>query len=57
MSEMNQKYPIYFNGYWGNGETMRKLAETLPKVDSSVQAFDFDKHRNLLSGNPFLFTK
>jgi hypothetical protein len=42
-----------------NDETMKKLAETLPKVDMDipVQTFDFDKHRNLHSGNPLLFTK
>jgi len=53
MSEINQKYPTYFNGNWGNGEALRKLTEALPKAASLVQNFDFDKHRSLLSGNPF----
>jgi hypothetical protein len=53
MSETNQIFPIYFNGYIGNGESMKKIAETLSKDNSSVKTFDFDKHRYLICGNPY----
>jgi hypothetical protein len=53
MSETNQNFPIYFNGYIGNGESMKKIAETLSKDNSPVKTFDFDKHRYLLCGNPY----
>ena len=56
MSEINQNSPIYFNGYFGTGESMKKLAETLAKDNSSDNTFDFDKHRYLLCGNPYVFT-
>ena len=57
MSEMTLQYPIYFNGYCGTNETIQKLAEALPKFANPAQAFDFNKHGSLLSGNPFLSTK
>jgi hypothetical protein len=55
MSETNQNFPIYFNGYIGNGESMKKIAESLSKDSNQGKTFDFDKHRYLLCGNPFLF--
>jgi hypothetical protein len=54
MSETNPNFPIYFNGYIGNGETMKKITETLSKSNTHVEAFDFDKYRHLLYGNPLL---
>jgi hypothetical protein len=45
MSETNQNFPIYFNGYIGNGESMKKIAETLSKDNSSVKTFDWKSLR------------
>jgi hypothetical protein len=36
---------------------MKKLAETLSQNSISVETFDFDKHRYLLCGNPYVLTK
>ncbi|QGQ99299.1 hypothetical protein EHS13_32775 [Paenibacillus psychroresistens] len=59
MSETIQNLPPYFNGNFGNGEAMKKLAETLltDRESNTLAATDFDKHRNLLCGNPFVLTK
>jgi hypothetical protein len=37
--------------------TLMKKYETVVTRQNTAQTFDFDKHRYLFSGNPFLFTK
>jgi hypothetical protein len=39
--------PTYFNGYVGTGETLKALADKLPKV---TEPFDMNKHRHLIVG-------